>query len=89
MLLSDYGAKVIKVESPAGDETRRWGPPYKGEFSCYFLSINRSKQSITLNLKKPEAQEVLHKLVKKCDVVVENFIPGTTERLKADYKTLK
>lgn len=53
MVLADFGARVIKVEHPAGDETRRWGPPYKGDFSCYFLSINRNKESMTLNLKNP------------------------------------
>jgi crotonobetainyl-CoA:carnitine CoA-transferase CaiB-like acyl-CoA transferase len=89
MLLSDFGARVIKVEHPSGDETRRWGPPYKGDFSCYFLSINRNKESLTLNLKKPESSEIINKLVEKSDVVVENFIPGTTERLKVDYESLK
>jgi formyl-CoA transferase/CoA:oxalate CoA-transferase len=89
MILADLGAEVIKVEIPgSGDDTRFFGPPFiKGE-SAYFLSINRSKKSITLNLKKEKGREILYNLSKKCDVLLENFSPGVTERLAIDYKTI-
>ncbi len=73
MLLADAGARVIKIEEPRGDETRRWGPPFAGEESAYFLALNRNKESIALDLKTREGREVARRLVAKADVVVENF----------------
>ncbi|MEM3641053.1 MAG: CoA transferase, partial [Candidatus Bathyarchaeia archaeon] len=80
MILADLGAEVVKVEMPKiGDDTRSWGPPFlKGE-SAYFLSTNRNKKSITLNLKNQKGKEILYSLTKKCDVLLENFSPGVTE----------
>ncbi|NGM82440.1 CoA transferase [Paenibacillus sp. 7124] len=87
-LLGDLGAEVIKVEVPgSGDDSRQFGP-YQGEESAYFMMLNRNKQSITLNLKSEEGRMLLHQLVAKADVLVENFRPGVTERLAVDYKTL-
>ncbi|HHL41956.1 MAG TPA: CoA transferase, partial [Candidatus Bathyarchaeota archaeon] len=89
MNLSDLGAEVIKVEMPGrGDDTRAY-PPFINDVSSYFLSLNRGKKSITLNMKEPEAVEIAHKLAEKCDIVVENFRPGVTKRLGVDYETLK
>lgn len=86
MLLADMGARVIKVEHPVrGDDTRAWGPPFVAGESTYFLSINRNKESLTLNLKRPEARGVLERLLDRADVVVENFRPGTMERLGLGY----
>ncbi|MDP6618453.1 MAG: CoA transferase, partial [Nitrospinota bacterium] len=88
MMLAELGAEVIKIETPAGgDETRVWPPFYK-EKSGYFMSFNRSKKSMTLNLKEPEGLAIAHKLIAKCDVLLENFTPGVTERLGIDYPTL-
>ena len=89
MTLADFGAEVIKIETTNGDDTRQWGPPFMGDESAYYLSVNRNKKSITLDLKEEAGREVLYKLVKDADVVVENFRPGTLERLGADYETLK
>jgi crotonobetainyl-CoA:carnitine CoA-transferase CaiB-like acyl-CoA transferase len=89
MLLADLGADVIKIERPGeGDETRTWGPPYVGGESTYFLSINRGKRSVALDLARPEAQEALGRLAREADVVIENFRPGVTERLGAGYQRL-
>jgi len=80
-MLGDLGADVIKVEPPgAGDDTRTWGPPFAGGESAYFLGVNRNKRSITLNLAVKAGQEVLAQLVKKSDVLVENFKLGTLEK---------
>ena len=88
MLLGDMGAEVIKVEEPGkGDDTRGW-PPFAGGQSTYFMSVNRNKQSLTLNLKAPEGRELLKKLVKKSDVLLENFRTGTMEKLGLGYATL-
>jgi formyl-CoA transferase/CoA:oxalate CoA-transferase len=87
MLLADMGARVIKVEQPGkGDDTRAWGPPFVHGESAYFLSINRNKESITLDLKRREAQEVLDRLLAKADVLVENFRPGTMDRMGIGYE---
>jgi crotonobetainyl-CoA:carnitine CoA-transferase CaiB-like acyl-CoA transferase len=89
MLLADLGAEVVKVERPGeGDETRSWGPPYAGGESAYFLSVNRGKRSVALDLARPEAQEALLRLARGADVVVENFRPGTAERIGAGYEQL-
>ena len=82
LMLADHGADVVKVELPGtGDETREWAPPHVNGVSAYYLSINRNKRSITLDLKNPEGKKVLERLVENADVVVENFSPGTLERL--------
>ncbi|MFC0271830.1 CaiB/BaiF CoA transferase family protein [Metabacillus herbersteinensis] len=89
MTLADLGAKVIKIESPEGDDTRQWGPPFIQDESAYFLSVNRNKKSVVLNLKKDKDREIFLKLVESADVVVENFRPGTLDRLGIGYETLK
>jgi crotonobetainyl-CoA:carnitine CoA-transferase CaiB-like acyl-CoA transferase len=89
MLLGDYGADVIKVEEPGkGDDTRYWFPPKIGNESAYFLSANRNKRALTLDLKSKEGVEIFYRLVKNSDILVENFRPGVTSRLKADFQTL-
>jgi crotonobetainyl-CoA:carnitine CoA-transferase CaiB-like acyl-CoA transferase len=89
MLLADMGARVIKIEQPGkGDDTRGWGPPFIGGESAYFLSINRNKESVTLDFKKPSGRRVLDRLIAKADVVVENFRPGTLDKLGLDYASL-
>ena len=81
MMLGDMGADVIKVEQPGrGDDTRAWGPPFVGEESAYYLGANRNKRGMTLNLKDPEAREVLKELLKSADVVIDNFKLGTMAR---------
>src|SRR5436189_1417024 len=90
MLLGDMGARVIKIEQPGrGDDTRGWGPPFVEGESAYFLSINRNKESVTLDFKQPAGRAVLDRLLAKSDVVVENFRPGTLARLGLDYRTLE
>jgi len=89
MLLADMGARVIKVEQPrSGDDTRHWGPPFLGTESAYFLSINRNKESVTLDFKHPEGRAILDRLIAKSDVIVENFRPGALARLGLDYASL-
>src|SRR5436189_6348827 len=85
MLLADMGARVIKVEQPGkGDDTRAWGPPFLEGESAYFLSINRNKESLTLDFKQPEGRAILDRLLAKSDVLVENFMPGTLDKLRLD-----
>jgi formyl-CoA transferase len=87
LVLGDLGAEVVKVEQPGtGDETRAWGPPFIADQSAYFISINRNKKSITLDLKQPAGLQVLQRLVGWADVLVENFRPGTLARLGLDYE---
>jgi formyl-CoA transferase/CoA:oxalate CoA-transferase len=89
MVLSDLGARVIKVEQPGkGDDTRAWGPPFVATESAYFLSINRNKESVTLDFKPAAGREVLEKLVAKADVLIENFRPGTLSRAGFSWETL-
>jgi len=89
MILSDLGAEVIKVEIPdSGDDSRAFGP-FIHNRSLYFLSINRAKKSVSLNLKKPRGKEILKELVKHSDILVENYRPGTMEKLGLGYETLK
>ena len=86
MMLADMGARVVKVEQPGkGDDTRAWGPPFQAGESAYFLSVNRNKESITLNLKHPDGRRVLDALLERADVLVENFRPGTLERMGLGY----
>jgi formyl-CoA transferase len=89
MTLGDMGADVIKIEQPGdGDETRAWGPPFAGGESAYYLSVNRNKRGITLNLKHPEGRAILLDLVGQSDVLIENFKAGTLERMQLDDATL-
>jgi formyl-CoA transferase len=90
MFLGDLGAEVVKVEQPGlGDDTRGWGPPFAGGESAYYLCINRNKKSLTLDLKSKRAVELLRELVKSADVIIENFRPGTMERLGLGEKELR
>lgn len=86
-LLADMGADVVKVESPAGDDARHLGPFADGE-SVYFAQLNRGKRSVVLDLKEPDHHALFLRLVKRADVIVENFRPGVTNRLGIDYPTL-
>lgn len=91
MMLGDLGAEIIKVEAPGkGDDTRHWGPPFteSGE-SSYFLSANRNKRSISLNLKSENGKKVLSDLIRKADVLIENFKVGTLEKMGFDYDKLQ
>jgi len=85
MVLADLGADVIKVERPGtGDDTRHWGPPFRGDDAAYFLSVNRGRRSLALDLTRHDHREVLGRLMDGADVVVENFLPGQLERLALD-----
>ncbi|SHM98761.1 CaiB/BaiF CoA transferase family protein [Cryptosporangium aurantiacum] len=92
MMLGDLGARVIKIENPTGgDDTRSWGPPFVGpddSVSTYFLSCNRNKESVTLDLKSDDGKDVLRRLVERADVLVENFRPGVLDRLGFDVARL-
>ena len=85
-MLADNGADVIKIEPPAGDETRTLGPPFDDDgTAAYFNAVNRGKRALTLDLAQPEGQEVLLRLLENADVLVENFVPGTMARWGLDY----
>jgi crotonobetainyl-CoA:carnitine CoA-transferase CaiB-like acyl-CoA transferase len=88
MLLGDLGADVIKIEPPEGDESRSWMPPDINGVSAYFISVNRNKRSIAIDLKKLGALEIIDRLVKTADIVIENFRPGTADRLGIGYSRL-
>lgn len=88
-MLADHGADVIKVEPPAGDETRTLGPPFNDDGdAAYYTAVNRGKRVIGLDLSRPEGQETLLRLLETADVLVENFIPGTMARWGLDYETV-
>jgi crotonobetainyl-CoA:carnitine CoA-transferase CaiB-like acyl-CoA transferase len=90
MLLADLGAEVVKVERPGtGDDTRAWGPPHAGGEATYYLGVNRNKRSIALDLADPSDVDVARDLATRADVVVENFRPGTMERLGLGYTSMK
>lgn len=91
MLLADLGADVVKVERPgAGDDTRHWGPPYDADGrATYFESVNRNKRSVALDLRSPEGLAAARALALRADVVVENFVPGTMDRLGLGYESLR
>lgn len=94
MLLGDMGAEVIKVEHPGyGDDTRHWGPPWVGDdddpLSAYFVSINRNKRSLTLNLKSDEGRLIARQLAERSQIVIENFKPGQMATFGLDYETLR
>ncbi|RYG78484.1 CoA transferase [Yimella sp. RIT 621] len=88
MLLADLGATVIKVEGPSGDDTRTWMPPTRGEISTYYLSINRNKRSIVLDLKNPEDQDTARQIAGRADVMIENFRPGGLAKYGLDYDSV-
>ncbi|XP_040921652.1 succinate--hydroxymethylglutarate CoA-transferase isoform X1 [Toxotes jaculatrix] len=89
MILGDLGAEVIKVERPgAGDDTRAWGPPFVGSESAYFLSVNRNKKSIAVDLKHPRGAEIIQELTGVCDVLVENYLPGKLDQMGLGYEQL-
>ena len=88
MMLSDLGARVIKIEAPEiGDDSRKFGP-FINDYSAYFMSLNRGKESIALNLKKPEDKKIFESIVSKADILVENFKPGTLEKWGLGWKEL-
>src|SRR5712692_4946595 len=88
-LLGDLGAEVVKVERPGqGDETRAWGPPFVGPLSAYYLSCNRNKRAITLDLSKEEGIQLFHELVRKSDILLENFRASSAEKLGLGSKRL-
>jgi crotonobetainyl-CoA:carnitine CoA-transferase CaiB-like acyl-CoA transferase len=88
-LLGDYGADVVKIERPVlGDDTRRWGPPWLGSESAYFLSTNRNKRSVTVDIATQRGQEVIRDLVQNADVLLENFKVGTLKRFNLDPEYL-
>jgi crotonobetainyl-CoA:carnitine CoA-transferase CaiB-like acyl-CoA transferase len=88
MMLADLGADVIKVESPAGDDTRQWVPPRRDGVGTYFLGVNRNKRSIALDLADPEDQAVAHELAARADVFIQNFKPGGLKRFGLDYDSV-
>ena len=85
-MLGDQGASVLKIEPPQGDETRLLGPPFVGDDAAYFMSINRNKQAIALDLNQPGARDVLLRLLEDADVLIENFLPGTMEKWGLGYQ---
>ena len=90
MVLADMGADVLKVENPkGGDITRAWGPPWAGDESTYYMSANRGKRSIAIDLRTPEGVALAKRLAATCDVVIENFIPGGAERMGLGYDALR
>lgn len=89
MILADMGADVIKIEQPGkGDDTRAFGPPFEKGESAYFLSINRNKKSITLDMKSDNGKEIIRRLIQRSDILVENFRPGALKKLGFDYETV-
>lgn len=92
MILGDLGAEVLKIERPGvGDEARKWGPPFIGETqeACYFISLNRNKKSVCVDLKSEKGKEILYDLAKTSDVFIENYVPGKLDELRLGYEHLK
>ncbi len=89
MLLGDLGATVIKVESPAGDDTRNWLPPSRNGVATYYMAINRNKHSITLDLNDPTDLQLARELASRADVFIENFKPGSLKRFSLDYDSVQ
>jgi crotonobetainyl-CoA:carnitine CoA-transferase CaiB-like acyl-CoA transferase len=87
MVLGDLGADVIKVESPDGDETRAWGPPFADGESAYYLCVNRNKRSIVVDFKTAKGRDILNRLIRQSDVLVENFRPGSLARFSLDFES--
>ena len=88
MLLADMGAEVVKVEGPGGDDTRTWQPPVRDGISTYYLSVNRNKRSVALDLRDPADLAAAHELARRADVFIENFKPGGLARFKLDYDSV-
>src|SRR5208282_5774078 len=89
MLMAAYGANVLKVEGPEpGDIGRAWGPPFQGEDSAYFVGLNSGKKSLSIDLKDPHGLKICRDLAAEADIVIENFRPGTMNRLGLDYASL-
>ncbi|MGH3499681.1 MAG: CoA transferase, partial [Nocardioidaceae bacterium] len=88
MLLADLGAEVIKVEGPAGDDTRTWMPPERAGISTYYLGVNRNKRSIVLDFKDPDDLAVAQELANRADIMLENFRPGGLARFGLDYASV-
>ncbi len=88
MVLGDLGADVIKIESPEGDETHGWGPPFVGGESAYYLCVNRNKRGMVVNFKTDEGRAIIRELAKQSDVLVKNFRPGTLSRLSLDFESV-
>jgi crotonobetainyl-CoA:carnitine CoA-transferase CaiB-like acyl-CoA transferase len=86
MILSDHGADVIKVEPPQGDEVRDWGPPFHGDDASYFIGVNRNKRAMAIDLRKPEGQKIILRMLEDADVLIENFKPGDMERWGLGYQ---
>jgi len=90
LMLADMGAEVIKIEPPTkGDLSREWGPPFIGGESAYFLSINRNKKSIVIDMKDERGRRIFERLCRDADVLIENFRPGVMRRLRADYRRIR
>lgn len=92
MILGDLGAEVIKIERPgSGDEARHWGPPFVGDTkeSCYFVSLNRNKKSVCVDIKSEKGRKILHGLAEKSDVLIENYVPGKLDELGLGYDDLR
>jgi crotonobetainyl-CoA:carnitine CoA-transferase CaiB-like acyl-CoA transferase len=89
MMLGDLGAEVLKIEPPQGDDTRKWGPPFVGDESAYFLAINRNKKSVCLDLRTEEGLEAARTLIMTADIVIENFRTGVMEQLGLSYDDLR
>src|SRR5450432_861543 len=90
MMLADLGADVVKVERPGGgDPTRSWGPPFVEGESTYFLSTNRGKRSICIDLQDPEGVALVRRLAERADIVIENFLPGAAARLGLGFDALR
>jgi crotonobetainyl-CoA:carnitine CoA-transferase CaiB-like acyl-CoA transferase len=90
MTLADMGADIIKVENPkGGDITRAWGPPWAGDEATYYLSANRGKRSIAIDLRDPAGVAITKRIAATCDVVIENFIPGGADKLGLGWDELR
>ncbi|MFL5291575.1 MAG: CaiB/BaiF CoA transferase family protein [Myxococcales bacterium] len=87
--LADNGANVLKIEPPTGDISRAWGPPFRGKDSAYFVSLNRNKRSVVVDLKHPDGKEIFFRLAERADVLIENFRVGTVAKLGIDYSGVK
>ncbi len=88
-MLADMGAEILKVESPQGDDTRRWGPPFRNGESAYYLLANRGKQSLAIDLKDPRGANLVRQMARHADVLVENFKCGDMQRFGLDYDVLR
>ena len=89
MILGDLGADVIKIEHPEGDETRRWGPPFVGGESAYYLSVNRNKRSVTADLSDANDRALIERIAARADILIENFLPGALTRLGISLDSLR